>query len=127
MTDINENPNRLTFQPGEVLFEQDEEADCAFFVESGQIEVFRYAEGRSIHLGQVEKGKLLGEIALIDGGVRTASARAVTEAVCVRITADQFERYLHNLDPLMRLIIGTLIRYVRTNTELLGRVENSAR
>lgn len=125
MAETAEIPQRLTFQPGEVLFEQDEDADCAYFVESGQIEVFRYAEGRSIQLGIVEKGKLLGEIALIDGGVRTASARAVTDAVCVKITADQFERYMHNLDPLMRLIIGTLIRYVRTNTELLGRADDA--
>lgn len=115
-----DQPVRVVFKAGEVVFEQDEDADCAYFVESGEVEVYRYGEGRSIVLGKVGKGRLLGEIALIDGGARTASARAVTDTVCLRITEGQFERYLGNLDPLMRLVISTLIRYVRTNTRLLG-------
>jgi CRP-like cAMP-binding protein len=120
MTSTAEQPARIVFKPGEVIFEQDEAADCAYFVESGEVEVYRFADGRSIVLGKVGKGRLLGEIALIDGGARTASARAVAETVCLRITGDQFEKYLGNLDPLMRLVISTLIRYVRTNTRLLG-------
>lgn len=120
MTSTAEQPARIVFKPGEVIFEQDEAADCAYFVESGEVEVYRFADGRSIVLGKVGKGRLLGEIALIDGGARTASARAVVETVCLRITGDQFEKYLGNLDPLMRLVISTLIRYVRTNTRLLG-------
>jgi CRP-like cAMP-binding protein len=120
MTSTADQPARIVFKPGEVVFEQDEAADCAYFVESGTVEVYRFADGRSIVLGTVEKGRLLGEIALIDGGARTASARAVSETVCLRITGDQFEKYLGNLDPLMRLVISTLIRYVRTNTRLLG-------
>jgi len=118
---MSHDPERLTFRPGDVIFRQDDEGNCAYFIEDGMIEIEREADGRTLKLGTMEKGRLLGEIALIDRGLRSGTATAKTAVTCLVITREHFDRYLTGLDPLMRMIIGTLIKYVRTNTEMLQR------
>ena len=115
------DPERIAFLPGDVIFRQDDDGDCAYFIEEGTVEIERDADGRVLKLGTMDKGRLLGEIALIDRGVRSGTATAKTNVVCLVITRDHFDRYMHGLDPLMRMIISTLIKYVRTNTQMLQR------
>ena len=115
------DPERLTFHPGDVIFRQDDPGECAYFIEEGSVEIVRDADGRTLKLGIMEKGRLLGEIALIDRGVRSGTATAKTNVTCLLINREHFDRYLNGLDPLMRMIIGTLIKYVRTNNEMLQR------
>jgi CRP-like cAMP-binding protein len=115
------DPERLTFRPGDVIFRQDDPGECAYFIEEGTVEIERDADGRTLKLGTMEKGRLLGEIALIDRGVRSGTATAKTTVTCLLITREHFDRYMNGLDPLMRMIIGTLIKYVRTNNEMLQR------
>jgi CRP-like cAMP-binding protein len=115
------DPERLTFRPGDVIFRQDDAGECAYFIEEGTVEIERETDGRTLKLGTMQKGRLLGEIALIDRGVRSGTAVARTNVTCLLITSEHFDGYMSGLDPLMRMIIGTLIKYVRTNNEMLQR------
>lgn len=108
-----------SFQPRESLFAQGDKGDHAYVIRSGEVEVFRMANGIPMTLGVVRPGELLGEIALLDRGTRLAHAVALTEVEAVRIHRDVFERYLQDMDGMAGIIVNSLIDYVRTSVRLI--------
>lgn len=73
--------------PGAVLMRQGEAAEDMVFVERGRVVVSLDEPGRpKVHLRTLTPGTLAGEIALVRGGVRTASVVAETGCEGVRLT-----------------------------------------
>lgn len=61
---------------GEVIFDEGEEGQAIYFVLSGEVMICRQGQvGQPI--ARVQAGQAFGELALLDGGPRSAQARAV--------------------------------------------------
>jgi CRP/FNR family cyclic AMP-dependent transcriptional regulator len=76
-----------SYRRGEVVFSAGDPGDVLFGVVSGRIRISTgNADGREIFLNIMEPGDTFGEIALLDGGTRTATAVAIepSELVSVR-------------------------------------------
>jgi CRP-like cAMP-binding protein len=75
---------------GEPLLVEGERATDFFVIERGQIAVFRAARDglQERHVATVGPGALLGELAMVDGSARSASARATTDSRAWRISLD---------------------------------------
>jgi CRP/FNR family cyclic AMP-dependent transcriptional regulator len=110
---------RVSFRSGETLFLQGDPGDCCYLVVSGHVEVFRQIGGIPVTLAVVDPGGLLGEVALIDGGSRAANAVALGDTECVRITPEALARRIEALEPMQRLVVESLLDYVRTGLRLL--------
>ncbi len=89
MLDIFRNePEILTFAPGEFLFRQGDEAvHHMFAILEGEVEIDR---GERV-VAKLGPGELGGEMALIDARPRSASARALTT---VRVAVVSEKRFL---------------------------------
>lgn len=69
-----------TVKAGEALFHADEPGDTMYIVHSGSVELFiRDTTGQKIVLTKAETYGCFGEVSLLDGGPRTASAVALEE------------------------------------------------
>jgi CRP/FNR family cyclic AMP-dependent transcriptional regulator len=67
----------------EVLFHEGDASDGLYLLLSGRLKVYATAsDGREVIYSVLEPGELLGELTL-DGGARTASVRAMTDARCL--------------------------------------------
>jgi CRP-like cAMP-binding protein len=64
--------------PGQVIFRQGEEGDCAYFIRSGEVEVRRTENGAERAVAKLSKGEYFGEMALISNAPRNATVRSVT-------------------------------------------------
>ncbi|MGQ0430643.1 MAG: Crp/Fnr family transcriptional regulator [Gammaproteobacteria bacterium] len=74
------------YRAGEVVFSQGEAGDALYAVVAGQVRISTgAADGREIFLNIMEPGDTFGEIALLDGGTRTATATAMTASDLVSI------------------------------------------
>lgn len=70
-----------TLQAGEALFRVGDAGDSMFIVETGSVELFvKDTAGQKIVLHTATTGDFFGELSLLDGGSRTASATCVEEA-----------------------------------------------
>jgi CRP/FNR family transcriptional regulator, cyclic AMP receptor protein len=79
---------------GETLFRAKEQGDSMFIVKSGTVELFvRDTVGTKIVLRVAGPGDVFGELSLLDGGPRTASAVALE--ACELVVLDRED--LHNL------------------------------
>jgi CRP-like cAMP-binding protein len=75
------------YRRGEIVFSAGDPGDALYGVVTGRIRISAgTAEGREIFLNVMEPGDTFGEIALLDGGTRTATATATepTELVSIR-------------------------------------------
>ena len=82
----------VTLPAGRKLYVEDDEADTAYVVVSGRIELYR--EGGKGALAAAGPGALLGEMALIADTQRLTSAVAVEDAEVLRLSRKMFHRIL---------------------------------
>ena len=69
-----------------MLFQQGEPADNFFIVKSGELQILN---GNHV-FETVGKGGILGEMALVDGGLRSATVRAVTASQVIPLDEKRF-------------------------------------
>jgi len=66
-----------------------------FIIQSGAVQLFYLDEnGKEQPLATLKPGQFFGELSLLDGGPRTATARAASETTLLRLGRDNFERFL---------------------------------
>jgi CRP/FNR family cyclic AMP-dependent transcriptional regulator len=79
------------FRAGEIVFNRGDPGDALYAVVTGKIRISAgTADGREMSLNIMEPGDTFGEIALLDGGSRTASATATVDSELVSIRRDYF-------------------------------------
>jgi CRP-like cAMP-binding protein len=84
-----------SFRLGEIIFSQGDPGDALYAVVAGRIRISSgTADGREISLNIMEPGDTFGEIALLDGGTRTATATASEASELVSIRRDHFAALL---------------------------------
>src|SRR5512133_253286 len=70
----------VTYRFGDVVVHQEEKADAVYLVVNGRARVVQVqADGQELMLGRVGPGEVFGEVALLEGGLRTATVRASEE------------------------------------------------
>jgi hypothetical protein len=82
-------------EPETTVVRQGEPADALYFVRSGEVEVrSRGAGGASKAVASMGAGEYFGEIGVLTGGERIADVVAVAPTQLLRLSKDDYERYL---------------------------------
>ena len=87
---------RLRLKPGEFLFREDEPSSAVFVVEEGVLEVIHEHPDTSerLHLGDMRRGALVGELGVMRGDVRAASVRALEPVTLISLSARDFVSFV---------------------------------
>lgn len=81
--------DRNVVAPGTIIFHQGTTGNRAYLIERGRVEVFtKDASGHELKINEVARGSLIGEMAIISDGPRTASVRALEETVLITVSAE---------------------------------------
>ena len=98
---------------GEYLFHQGSDADSAFFVQCGSLDIISALPGgNDVHLTKLGPGSMTGETALITTGLRTASIRAETDETGFSMERRFFQASLEQASPAAALILAQLTHIV---------------
>lgn len=104
-------------QAGESIFYEGDRGDFAYIIEEGQVEIWTQVEDKRQILNHLNPGSMFGEIALIDGQPRSASATALTDVRLTLVTKEQVNRRIQEADPLLRMLLLMVMRYFRSETQ----------
>jgi CRP/FNR family transcriptional regulator, cyclic AMP receptor protein len=114
--------NRVEFAAGTEIFHEGQDADAAFLVLEGQVEVRkRTDEGHKV-MATLGNGDVLGEMALFGGVHRSADAVAVSDTKAFRLSRADFESRLAGTDTVLRRMVTILVGRLRDATEELARL-----
>ena len=108
---------RRTYQQGDCIFSEGDQGTTAFGVQSGEIEIFTSKDGKEIVLGTFKKNAIFGEMGLIVGEPRMASARCTKNSTIIVISKGEFDNRLEKVDPFVRGLIKLMIHHIRDNRE----------
>ncbi|MBO0733429.1 MAG: cyclic nucleotide-binding domain-containing protein [Methylocapsa sp.] len=113
------------FKRGDFLFRQDDASDRVLLVKSGEIEIWRNMGTDSVLLGHVRSGEWVGEMGVIEGRSRSASARASEDGEAEVLTAQQFLERVSN-DPVLArdLILRLSVRLRDIEDKISGELHS---
>lgn len=83
-----------SFEAGEELFHEGDEADGLYLIQSGSVTVSRMIAGREVVLFYVAAGNYIGEMSLVSGEPRYATVRAAVATDAVMIKADRMREII---------------------------------
>lgn len=96
---------------GTRLFSQGDEGDAAYFVVTGRVRAFRTdADGLERSVGEIGRGEMVGEMALLEHAPRSATVYAVRDSQLVRFSRAAFESLLLTYPTAALLVAMTVIR-----------------
>jgi CRP/FNR family transcriptional regulator, cyclic AMP receptor protein len=101
------------YQDGEVICRQGDPGDVLFVVQEGRLEIVREEGGAETILRVVGKHELVGEMAVFDRVVRSATVRAKGTARVLTLDKRNFMRRLNEDPTLAFRVIETMARRVR--------------
>ena len=107
-------------EPHGPIFSKGDPGDCLYGILAGRVRIFSTSpEGDEIVLNILESGELFGEIALLDGNTRTASAAAMEQTDLMRIHRDHFLPYVRDNPDLLWNILTLLCNHIRGRSETI--------
>ncbi len=101
------------FYKGQTVFYEGDPGNTMYIMESGTVDIFKEVEGETIRLATLKKGELFGEMALIDGSDRMASAVAGEDSVLVVIPRELLESKMKRYDSFLKALLNILITNLR--------------
>jgi CRP/FNR family cyclic AMP-dependent transcriptional regulator len=110
---------RLTFAPGQVLFNAGDMGDAAYIVIEGAVEISVPTPSGPIVVNTLARNDIIGEIAIFGDVPRTATATAQAKVEALKISKELFEKIIReNPDAAMELIRVLAGRLANTTAQL---------
>ncbi|MFD0674373.1 Crp/Fnr family transcriptional regulator [Cohnella sp. GCM10027633] len=110
--------HRRTFPAGTTMFQEKEPGLTFYVVLSGSIKLFtRSSGGEEKVLSLVSAGESFGELSLLDGLPRSASAQTLEPTTVLELSSDQFMSLLQSHFDITRGILTELSRRLRKTNE----------
>jgi CRP-like cAMP-binding protein len=108
----------LAFGPGDVVFRQGDKGDRLFIVKEGVLEILAQPSDSSetLPIAYLGKGEVLGEIALLTGSPRSATARSPERAELFTIEKAVFLDLMGTLPAFARNLCIVLAKRLETTT-----------
>lgn len=111
------------YSAGEILFHEGDTPDHLFLLVSGQLKVYSASDDdQEVVYSVLKPGELLGEM-MLDGGARSTSVRAITDATCKTIDGQTAATLLREApdfgEYLVHRLIGRIRRLTRQNRNLV--------
>jgi CRP/FNR family cyclic AMP-dependent transcriptional regulator len=114
------------YEDGEVIIRQGEAGDCMFVIQEGQVEVLHERDGRETRLRIVGEGEFVGEMAIFERDVRSATVRALGQVRVLTIDKKNLLRQI-NEDPSMAFrLVQVMSRRIREMSAELAQFKSRA-
>jgi CRP/FNR family transcriptional regulator, cyclic AMP receptor protein len=116
-----EHGTRRVVDKGQMVFWQDDPGEAMFVLLEGSVKLLVCSrDGELIELHRHSAPAVFGELALLDGGPRSASAEAVERSLLLVLTRPEVLRLLRSDDQLAEALLRILGAMVRRTTRQIS-------
>jgi len=111
-----------SFPAGTRVFHEGDSSDACYIVKEGSFRVTReHTDGRAITLATLGPGEIFGELAMLDGDKRSASAEAVTDGELLALPAADVRGLLARHPEIALKLVAGLVRRLRAANVRLSK------
>jgi CRP/FNR family cyclic AMP-dependent transcriptional regulator len=107
-----------TYRKGQLLFVENDPGESLIVLRRGAVAVFRTsASGERAVLNVVRPPEVLGEVSLLDGAARSASAEAIEDCAALALSRQAFIELVHVNPRILDAVMRSLGQLIRRLTE----------
>jgi CRP/FNR family cyclic AMP-dependent transcriptional regulator len=111
-----------SFPSGTRVFHEGDQSDACYIVRSGSFRVTReHPDGRAITLANLGPGDIFGELAMLDGEVRSASVEALDDGELLALPGADVRALLSRHPEITVKLVAALVRRLRQANERISR------
>lgn len=112
---------RITLEPGTIVFETGDAADSMYIILTGCVRISKIDDdGNELTLSELGTGEFFGELALIDGGTRSARAVIVETSELFTLSRNEFMEFLSKSPKLLsNLFVGISSKVRSANDKVM--------
>jgi CRP/FNR family transcriptional regulator len=104
------------------VFHEGDSSDACYIVSEGSFRVTReHSDGRAITLATLGPGEIFGELAMLDGDRRSASAESITDGTLLALPANDVRNLLSRNPEIALKLVAGLVRRLRAANMRLSR------
>jgi len=94
LSQIAEIIEEIQLPEDKILFRQGESSDAFYIVLTGELEINKLFNKKTIHITNVSRGSIIGEMGFITDSPRTATIKALTEVEMLKVSKEKFNKLL---------------------------------
>jgi len=111
------------YQDGEIILRQGDVGDCMYVVQEGQVEIIVTKDGNEVILAVRGEGDFIGEMAVLEREVRSATARAKGKARLLTVDKRNLLSRIHEDPSFAYRLIHSLCGRVRELSSEVARLK----
>src|SRR5580704_12020319 len=112
------------FRAGDVLFMEGDAGEEMYVIQSGSVQVSKRIGDEERALAMLGRGEFLGEMAILNGKPRTATAHVLEDAKCLVIDAATLEQMISNSTEIALRLVKKLARRLDSADEMIQMLLN---
>jgi CRP/FNR family transcriptional regulator len=105
------------YEDGEIIIQQGDVGDCMYVIQDGKVEVFVEQDGEEVQIAIRKEGDFIGEMAIFERDVRSATIRALGQVRILTIDKRNFLRRISEDPSLAFRVVETMSHRIRELTE----------
>jgi CRP-like cAMP-binding protein len=110
------------YPKGVRVFHEGDHSDACYIVRKGDLRVTReHSDGRAIALATLSPGDIFGELAMLDGGTRSASVETLSDCELLGLPASDVRRVIADHGDIAAKLIVAITRRLRETNERVAR------
>lgn len=110
----------IRFEEGDMIFGQDQPGDTMYIILEGQVEISQEAGSIRLIQARYGRGNFFGEMSIISGHNRSATARAAAPTVLLPVTGDVFLNKVKSCPEAALHTVQILILRLRRALKMMG-------
>jgi CRP/FNR family cyclic AMP-dependent transcriptional regulator len=112
------------YRDGEVLVRQGDAGDCMYVIQEGQAEIYMERDGKEVVLRTASAGEVIGEMAIFERVVRSASVRAKGDMRALTVDKRNFLKRINEDPSLAFRLVKLMSRKIREMSEEVARLRS---
>lgn len=113
-------------EKGDVLIKEGESSASMYWLQKGQMRLFKKKGNGFIELGVLHAGELVGEMSFLDNEPRSASVEAMTTCDLIEIPRGKFDEVMQGLPSWLNSLVQTLVKRMRASNNRLREIESAS-
>lgn len=105
--------NELRLSKGDYLVREGEASTDMYYVQEGTLGVYKKKSSGDIQIGTIYSGELVGEMSFLDGSIRSATVKAMSDCVLMQIPHHMMDDIEKKLPPWYKALMRTLLDRLR--------------
>lgn len=126
LTRLCELVTEVELKKGEILFEENDNAEAAYVIKSGRLDVLQARGDRKVLLAMRSVGEVIGEMALFEENQRSATLKAATDVILIKIQKTVMDTLLESSTKAARSMFQTIVARLRSTQSLFRQSEKMA-